>query len=351
MPSPLILPSSHWVRPDRTPEINQFLDSIGWGNAERSHLAGDASFRRYERVVDVGRHAVLMDAPPPFEDVKPFVHVTGLLANAGLSVPSIIGADVDEGFLLLEDLGDASYSRVLRNDVSHEEEFYLAAMDALLMLQQRVNPENIAPYDAAVYLREVALFSDWFLPQVLGLSAAQSLRSDYLEIWGDILAQANLGQGCMVHRDYHADNLLWLADRKGAARVGMIDYQDALVGSPLYDVVSLLEDARRDVSEATVDSAFRRFVNAAGMREEHARQHFAVLGAQRNLKIIGIFTRLAVRDGKPHYLGYLPRVWGHLMRDLSHPAMAALRTFIDQHTPPSVRGAIGVDVSIGSLHA
>lgn len=351
MPSQLILPNAHGVRPDRTPEISQFLSRIGWGSAKRSHLAGDASFRRYERVVDEGRHAVLMDAPPPFEDVKPFVHVTGLLADAGLSVPSIIGADIDEGFLLLEDLGDASFSRVLKSDAGHEEEFYLAAMDALLRLQQRVDPVNIAPYDAAVYLREVALFSDWFLPQVLGLSAAQALRSDYLAIWGDILAQVNWGQGCMVHRDYHADNLLWLADRNGAARVGMIDYQDALLGSPLYDVVSLLEDARRDVGEATVDSAFRRFVDAAGMQDELARQHYALLGAQRNLKIIGIFTRLAVRDGKPHYLGFLPRVWGHLMRDISHPALASLRVFMDKHAPLSVRGVIDVDVSVGSLRA
>ncbi len=349
MPSTALFQANSMQRPDRTHEITAFLLSRGWGRAKREYLAGDASFRRYERVFDGDRQAVLMDAPPPFEDVRPFMHVTGLIGAAGLSAPAIIESDTEEGFLLLEDLGDASFSRVLLRATEEESTLYMAAMDALLMLQKGVLPRDIPPYDAAVYLREVSLFSDWFMPQVLGLAASATLRSEYLAIWEALLADAQLASSVMVHRDYHADNLLWLPNRQGPLRVGMIDYQDALVGDPFYDVVSLLEDARRDVAADTVDAAFEHFINGLGISEVDARRRFCILGAQRNLKIIGIFTRLAVRDGKAHYLSFLPRVWGHLMRDLQHPAMKSLRTFLDTHIPLDARGAIVADASIGTL--
>lgn len=336
-------------RPDRSHEIAAFLRRVGWGSAQRSHLAGDASFRRYERVQEAGRQAVLMDAPPPFEDVRPFLHVSALLGEAGLSAPAILEADPDEGFLLLEDLGDDSFSRILARGQEKEEALYLAAMDALLRIQGNVTAQAVAPYDTQVYLREVSLFSDWFLPQVLGVAKARSLRERYLGIWADILEANRLLQSVMVHRDYHADNLLWLPQRQDEGRVGMIDYQDALAGDPLYDVVSLLEDARRDVAADTVEAAFRRYIEGAGLEEAAARAHYAVLGAQRNSKIVGIFTRLAVRDGKPHYLSFLPRVWNHLERDLMHSALAPLKQFIDLHVPASARGVIEVDASRGAL--
>lgn len=347
MPSASI--SSQASRPDRTQEIGAFLANIGWGSAERRHLAGDASFRRYERVFLGSQHAVLMDAPPPFEDVRPFIHVTKLLGEAGLSSPAIIAADAEQGFLLLEDLGDDSYSRVLKSDTSLEPQLYNTAMDALLVLQQDVVPRNIAPYDAAVYMRELALFSDWFMPQLVGLSAAKQLRAEYISLWGDVLSSAPLRSDVLVHRDYHADNLLWLPNREAALRVGMIDYQDALVGDAFYDVVSLLEDARTDVAQHTADEAFARFVQHAGVSFEEATLRYAVLGAQRNLKIIGIFTRLAVRDGKAHYLSFLPRVWGHLMRDIEHPALRPLKQFLSKYVPQTARGVITVDASLGAL--
>lgn len=349
MPSPASANPFPATRPDRRNEIAAFLQRVGWGSAQRTHLAGDASFRRYERVRDEARHAVLMDAPPPFEDVRPFIHVTALLGNAHLSAPRLIAQDAEEGFLLIEDLGDDSFSRVLRETPAHEELLYHGAMDALLHLQRHVRPEGIPAYDMAVYLREVSLFCDWFLPQVLGMEKARVLKPEYLALWEDILTEHTLAQTVMVHRDYHADNLLWLPARSGEARVGMIDYQDALLGDPLYDVVSLLEDARRDVSEETVLSALQRFVAGAGIEDARARRHYAILGAQRNLKIIGIFTRLAVRDGKQQYLAFLPRVWGHLERDLQHPVLSPLAAFIDRHVPSGARGVIAVDSALGAL--
>lgn len=349
MPSPSAVNSLPPVRPDRSHEIAVFLERIGWGDAAHTYLAGDASFRRYERVTRGSQHTVLMDAPPPFEDVQPFVHVTQLLKAAGLSAPAIIEADIEEGFLLLEDLGDASFSRVLRQSPQKEPELYDAAMDALLHVQRHAVPEAIAPYDMAVYLREVALFSDWFLPQVLGKEKARLLRADYLSLWRDLGGAGALSTSVLVHRDYHADNLLWLPERDEYKRVGMIDYQDALCGDPFYDVVSLLEDARRDVGAQILERAFQRFLDGSGIADADARARFALLGAQRNLKIIGIFTRLCVRDGKPGYLAFLPRVWAHLHRDLTHPALAPLSAFIARHVPVDAQGIIPVDVSIGSL--
>ncbi len=336
-------------RPDRSQEIALFLRQAGWGDAKRSHLAGDASFRAYERIEGQGRHAVLMDAPPPFEDVRPFVKVTHLLRAAGLSAPELFYADEEQGFLLLEDLGDDSYSRVLKASVEQELALYNAAMDALLLLQAQATSDSIPLYDEAVYLREVGLFSDWFMPQIVGRERALQLREEYLDRWREILAAQGLRQTVLVHRDYHADNLLWLGDRDASQRVGMLDYQDALKGDPYYDVVSLLEDARRDVADDSALCAFRRFVEAKGDSEAEGQRYVSILGAQRNLKIVGIFTRLAVRDKKPHYLHFLPRVWGHLVKDLQHPAMKPIRDFIEQHVPAQARGVIAVDDSLGSI--
>lgn len=336
-------------RPDRSGMIDQFLAGVGWGDATRGHLAGDASFRRYERVVRAGQPAVLMDAPPPWEDVRPFVAVTSLLRDAGLSAPAIHAADEVQGFLLLEDLGDDSFTRHLRQETRDEGVLYSAAVEALAGLQ-RSAPAGIAPYDEAVYLREVALFSDWFLPQAVGIDRARELREVFLALWRDILMQAGLAQSVLVHRDYHADNLLWLPQREGMRRVGMLDYQDALLGDPFYDLVSLLEDARRDVLPGVADACFTQFLALSGERDvEAAQRRYAVLGAQRNMKIVGIFTRLCVRDGKPQYLSYLPRVWGHIMRDMRHPLLAPLGQFIAQHVPQDKQGVFVADMHAGSL--
>lgn len=356
------MPSAHATdlfslpRPDRSVEIDAFLEAVGWGDAVRSHLAGDASFRRYERVTMAGRPAVLMDAPPPWEDVRPFVKVTQVLKSLGLNAPGIVAADEEQGFLLLEDLGDASFTRVLKAAPEQELTLYQAAISALAVLQGRCKDTDphVPPYDDAVYMREVMLFADWFLPQVCGCEKALALKAEYTALWQGILRTAGLRQSVLVHRDYHADNLLWLPEREGIARVGMLDYQDALMGDPLYDVISLLEDARRDVKAEHVQACYAQFIRETGEEDVlGAERRYAILAAQRNLKIIGIFTRLCVRDGKPHYLDYLPRVWGHMMRDAQdarlRPHLAALHAFLDAHVPASARGIISVDPSRGSL--
>ncbi len=339
------------TRAERGQAMDAFLVQAGWVGATRRMLAGDASFRRYERVEWHGRHAVLMDAPPPWEDVAPFVRVTEQLAACGVRVPQIIAADRAQGFLLLEDLGDASFTRLLKDQPAREAELYLAATEALLVLARASATQRpeLPAYDMAVYRREAGLFAEWFLPQLHGIEQARTLRADWLSCWEAVLANAGLKQQCLVHRDYHADNLLWLEGAAGIDAVAMLDYQDALWGDAAYDLASLLEDARRDVSADTVRRCWQHYLQASGEPEAHFTRRYAVLAAQRNAKIIGIFVRLCVRDGKAHYLDYLPRVWGHFMRDLAHPALAPVRAFVDAHVPVAWRGDFSADVSIGGI--
>lgn len=337
-------------RPDRSAEMDAFLARIGMAQATRRMLAGDASFRRYERVEHGGKVMVLMDAPPPWEDVRPFVAISRLLGASGISAPSILAEDTAQGFLLLEDLGDTLYTRVLKAEPQREGELYTAAVDALVAINRAITQQgDLPPYDMAVYLREAALFAEWFLPQVVGMANARPLREEYLALWREVLSAVGLKQSVLVHRDYHADNLLWLPERGDHRAVGMLDYQDALWGDPAYDLVSLLEDARRDVGAQTVQACYARFVAAMGEDEAGFATRYAVLGAQRNAKIIGIFTRLCVRDGKAHYLSYLPRVWAHFMHDLAHPALAPIRAFVEAQVPTAWRGVFEADLSIGGM--
>lgn len=343
-------------RPNREAEMDAFLSDCGWHGASREMLAADASFRRYARIKRLDQGAILMDAPPPWEDVRPFIQVNEHLRRYRMSVPRILEADPEAGFILLEDFGDTSFTRMLREHPEREGALYAAATDALIEIyreSQSDTAEDAAQlplYDMDVYLREVALFAQWFLPQIVDIHRAAELLQEWRLLWQSILASAGLKQDCVVHRDYHADNLFWLKDREGSYRaVGMLDFQDALWGDEAYDLASLLEDARRDVSKETASRCIKQFIQASGNDEAAFRTRYAVLAAQRNAKIIGIFTRLAVRDGKLHYLNYLPRVWAHFMTDLTHPLLAPIKAFVEKHVPAESRGVLAVDVAIGGI--
>jgi aminoglycoside/choline kinase family phosphotransferase len=330
---------------ERNTLIEAFLARHGWGDAKRAPLAGDASFRRYERVRVEDRQAVLMDAPPESEDVRPFMRVGGHLQACGLSAPEILASDTEHGFLLLEDLGDSLYTKALQRSPVLEEQLYLAATDVLSELYSTAGMAgqgHFLPYDEALMLRECALFSDWFLPAVMDASQAAKLGQEYMAVWQELLRTLPACQSVLVLRDFHADNLLWLEERKGVKRVGLLDFQDAVIGHPAYDIVSFLEDARRDVSAQTVDAVIRYYLDHVDIAREEFLAAYALLGAQRNCKIVGIFLRLCVRDGKRNYLTYLPRVWQHLEHDLQHPALAALKRWMDAHILPQWRGALDV---------
>jgi aminoglycoside/choline kinase family phosphotransferase len=320
----------------REQKITDFLDKAGWSDADRKPLAGDASFRRYDRLKGPHGDAVLMDAPPPEEDIRPFVQVAHILTDAGLAAPEILAEDSEAGLLLLEDLGDAIYTRVLANG-EDEQKLYLPAIDALVALHQAGTPGDLPAYDDDLLLFEASLLTDWFMP-LAGLELSDQGRDDYVNLWRNLLPLARQMPDGIVLRDYHADNLLWLPERHGIQRVGQLDFQDAVIGPVTYDLVSLLEDARRDVAPDTVAAAIDHYLEQfPGIDRDTFLASYAVMGAQRNLKILGIFCRLLTRDGKAGYQDYMPRVWGHVATDLQHPALAQLEVWLDRWIPASFR--------------
>lgn len=327
------------LTPERSSLIDDFLACSGCEGASRLQIAGDASFRRYERItLPGGETKVLMDAPPEKEDVRPFISVQSSLWRAGYSVPEILAQDVGQGFLLLEDLGDDSFSRVLQRSPEEEETLYAAAVDTLANLTLRGTEftndatQAMPLYDMTLLEREAALLVEWFLPLVMGQARAAEAGDAFMKEMMAVLAASDLAPRVFVHRDFHADNLLWLAERESAVRrVGMLDFQDAVLGRPAYDLVSLLEDARRDIAPAVVEASLARYAENTGQDAEALLAEYALYGAQRNAKILGIFARLHRRDGKPRYLSLIPRVWNHFLRDLSHPSLCPLLAWRERY--------------------
>ncbi len=359
----------------RDDQINDFLTAAGWGDAKRSMLAGDASARRYERIAGSQGKAVLMDAPPePGEvadgqatgysaiahlavDCRPFVSIARHLKRFGFSTPTILAEDVANGLLLLEDLGDDVFVSLLSGskiDRALERELYAGAVDLLVDLHSRQEqgpllgakngvPHEVAPYDAAALKIETELVVDWYLPGIMGIPEVPSdIRQSYLDAWQALLPQMQEPNPVLCLRDYHAGNLIWLPDREGPARIGLLDFQDAVLGARSYDLMSLLQDARRDVSADLEAEMLDRYIAAsrdidASFDEAGYRARYALLGAQRNAKIVGIFMRLWLRDGKKSYLQHLPRVWRCLERNLTHPSLNTLKAWFDDNVPRKVR--------------
>jgi aminoglycoside/choline kinase family phosphotransferase len=310
--------------------LEPFMDSIGWSGATATPLAADASFRRYFRVSgDDGRKAMLMHAPPPHEDPKPFLDITHYLRTHDFRAPEIYGTDLDDGLVLLEDFGDQRMREHLDEHPGDEDAIYRCAVETLVRLEH-APVADVAPYDEAAYLRETGLLTEWYLP-AMGLEAD---RVTYDQMWSQALMPLFDAPKVTVLRDYHAENIMLLGD----GGQGLIDYQDALIGHPAYDLVSILQDARRDVSPQLEARMLTHYRSAASPSYD-LDLHYALLGAQRNAKIIGIFTRLWKRDGKPRYLDFLPRMWGLLERDLEHPGLGCLRDWFDATIPADVRAA------------
>jgi N-acetylmuramate 1-kinase len=314
-----------------------FLARAGWSGAVIAPLAGDASFRRYFRVTSTnGTRAVLMDAPAPHEDPRPFIAIAKYLSGHGFRAPTIIASDLELGLVLIEDFGD----RLMRAEIeaAPDSEFgiYSDCIDLIVDLH-RHSPADLPPYSEAVYLRETGLLTEWTVP-ALGVAVDEA---GYDAAWRSVLAPVLADAAKVtVLRDYHAENIMLLGgaanDGAGPARLGLLDFQDALVGHPAYDLVSLLQDARRDVSPGLEAAMLDRYCAATGQGDAF-RAHYAILGAQRNAKIIGIFTRLARRDGKHRYLSMIPRMWALLDRDLAHSALAPVAGWFVANIPADVR--------------
>lgn len=318
---------------DRATLIADFLTRAGWGNAKRAPLAGDASTRRYERLSSSGESAVLMDAPGG--DLHPFLRVARNLSDLGLSAPQILAQDTTQGLLLLEDFGDALYARLVEAAPSCEEALYIEAVEVLVALHAHPAPAWAPDFGPATMTEAIAPAWDWYAKGITG--SAQGLAAAQAEL-GVLLAET-ASDPVLILRDYHAENLFWLPDRAGIARVGLIDFQDALAGPRAYDLVSLTEDARRDVDPALADRLITHYATRTAQDPDQFRLAAAVCAAQRNLRILGVFARLSLHFGKPHYVDLIPRVWGLLQRDLAHPRLARLRALcqLPEPTPDNLQ--------------
>ena len=315
----------------------EFLAAYGWAGCEIRPLAGDASFRRYFRLVAGAGRAVLMDAPPPHEDPAPFVAVAEWLAQAGLSAPAILARDLERGLLLLDDFGDDRLRETVDAAPERESELYGIAVDLLVHLHARPPMAGLRPHGLDQWLDELDLFPRWYCKEALGLEVDEE---GYRRAWTAVLAPvADDGSAPVtVLRDYHAENIMLVSGRDGIRHFGLLDFQDAVVGHAAYDLASVLEDARRDVSPAVERAMLDRYRAATGQGADFETAYWA-LAAQRNTRILGVFTRLWKRDSKPHYTAFQPRMWGLLERDLAHPALAPVRAWFDANLPPDARAA------------
>ena len=311
-----------------------FLVKAGWSGAIVEPLPGDASFRRYFRVRKGERSAMLMDAPPPNEDTAPFIRAAKWLDANGLNAPAILAEDAAAGLVLLEDFGDVRMRDYLDAWPADETEIYATAIDSLVALH-RLPPGPFLGYTMGEYMREVRLLTEWYCP-ARGLDVD---HAGYTAAWKAVLAPIVIRQrpGVTVLRDYHAENIMLLG---GLHKHGLLDFQDALIGHPAYDLVSLLQDARRDVSAELEAAMVERYSAAAKAGPDYVAD-YARLGAQRNAKIVGIFVRLWQRDGKRRYLDLIARVWALLERDLAHPALEPVARWFDANIPADLRAAQG----------
>jgi aminoglycoside/choline kinase family phosphotransferase len=354
---------------ERRADMESFIAQAGWGDAERAPIQGDASTRRYIRMEHKGRKAVLMDAPRGDEvpgetdgmsveerramgynalarlagpNLEAFLTVADQLSMRGFSAPHIYAADVEQGFAILEDFGEGDYFRVINDDPSLETPLYEAAVDVLGAIYRSSFPTRpefkgaewaLRDYDEAALLAETDLFLDYYAPDV-DRPVSDEARAEFYDLWRDAFKAFEGQASGLCLRDFHAQNLFWLPERDGQAKVGLIDFQDALFAHPSYDLASFLEDARRDVSPELHDPLKARFCDAAGIADREAFDAaYAVMAAQRNTKVIGFPVRADRDFGKPQYRSLIPRVRDHLKRDLSHPACAGLRAWFATHVP------------------
>jgi len=319
-----------------TPPVHapDFLAASGWEGAQILPLAGDASFRRYFRVVDGPRTAVLMDAPPPHEDPRPFIGVAEWLIGCGLTAPEILARDLEKGLLLLGDFGSARLRETLDTEPGREQELYQLGTDVLVHLHRHPPMPGLKPHGLDQWLEELTLFTEWYCPAVGAEVDVESYRRAWTEVLRPV-AHDGLGP-VTVLRDYHAENIMLVEGRQGVGHFGLLDFQDALAGHPAYDLASVLEDARRDVPPVIEQAMIDRYIGATGQGQPFVRAYWA-LAAQRNTRILGVFTRLWKRDNKPGYRRFQPRMWGLLERDLAQPHLKPVRDWFDDNIAPEHR--------------
>ena len=353
----------------RNDEIKAFLKQAKWDTAERVAVPGDASTRRYERLSLNGDIAVLMDAPKGAEapsepegasiedrqalgynavarlagpNPEAFACIASELTKRGFSAPKIIAADMERGLMLLEDLGQGVYAKLIENDPSKERQLYEAAIDTLAAIYRSTFPAKmefqgeswrVREYDTAALLAETDLCLDWYVKD-FGREITGEARGEFYELYTKSFKYLNAHASGLALRDFHAENLFWLPERQATSRVGLIDFQDGLFVHPAYDLMSLITDIRRDVSPELKDILIKRFCEKSGLKDDKDfRAAYAVLSVQRGTKLLGFPVRADLKFGKPQYRKLLPRVKRHLNDDLAHPVMTDIRSWFSRHIP------------------
>ncbi len=332
---------------------NRFLEDSGWSRARIHALPPDASFRQYFRLERPGRSLMLMDAPPEHENAAAFVRITEHLQRLGIRAPTIYRTDYDNGFILIEDLGEDTFTRLIAAGTD-ETGLYDQAIDLLTALRNHPQATGLdtGKYDWAAFIREAELFTDWYLPALFKAPVSDPVKSGYIEAWRTVFDDLPTLEPTLTLRDYHVDNLMLVNNR-----CAVLDYQDALVGSPAYDVVSLLEDARRDIDPALAARSLERYLTGRQAPDAQIfRRHYEVWGAQRHCKVAGIFMRLWLRDDKPVYLHHLSRVIGLLAAKLRQPSLWPVAEWfksgnvaLEYHEPKGSRREICRKISSAGL--
>ncbi|MGH1369908.1 MAG: aminoglycoside phosphotransferase family protein [Maritimibacter sp.] len=320
---------------ERNELIQSFIRDNGWQDAMQEPLASDCSNRSYIRLTQGpgNASAMVMDAPPSKgEDTRPFVKIAHHLLAQGLSAPRIFAKDEANGFLLIEDLGHDLYLPLVEQKPALEDPLYIAATDVLIALHKAPVPVNVPSYGAATMIKTAQLGLDWYLA---GASEAptQTQKDDLAGALADAFAALDPWEDVLVLRDYHAENLLWLPDRSGPAKVGLLDFQDAATGHPAYDLMSLGRDVRRDVTPDVTTHMLEHYAQRTGLDLAALTRAAATVSAQRNLRVLGVFARMSMHFARPAYVELLPRTWANLMIDLAHPDLAPLKDTVTEIFP------------------
>jgi len=315
--------------------VTDFLARAGWSDAHRDEIAGDASARHFARLTRPdGTTAILMDAgeDAPGSSAR-FAHLSRWINDRGFSAPTVLAKDIGAELLLVEDFGDGLFARLLERDPGREGPLYAAATGFLTEFQRAPLPQGLTPLDGPALAGLTAPLTDTYLPAFDApvTDAARAIPGHLAELYQDLAGADPLVTSL---RDFHAENVFWLPDRTGAARLGLIDFQDAVAAHPLYDLVSLLQDARRDLAPGTETACLAQFARLTGQEIDRLRPIYALIGAQRALRILAVFARLIVAGGKTRYATFIPRVWGHLQANLDHPALAPLAASVRASVPP-----------------
>jgi hypothetical protein len=342
-----VMPMPSPAERQRQKEIAEFLAACGKDGGRKVRISGDASHRRYQRIFHESGTYMLMDSPVDKERVEPFIAVDALLRDRGFSAPEIVHADAEKGLLLLEDFGNTLFSKffhgaAIENVEIVQRQLYNEALNILIAfgrqgLEGSFAADDVPHYSEEILEREVAAFAEWFLPEILSGSRLKEAQQSWKLLWRFLISSADLTPQVFVHRDFHVDNLCWLEEREGLRRVGLLDFQDGLRGRLAYDLVSLLEDARRDVPRTLQATLKAEFINTLELNEKQFNADYALYGAQRNAKILGYFVRLHRRDGKPRYLAMIDRVWAYFMQDIQHEALEDVQRWVQTYFDSDAR--------------